>query len=131
MQGAKPDVIYAFMPGALGVNLVKQFRQSGLAESVPFLSAFTVDESTLPAQKEAAVGMYGGMTWAPNMDTAANKQFEPAFEAAYKYVPASYAMQAYDAAQIIDAALKIANGDTRDRDKVQQAIRRAQIASPR
>ena len=70
IAAAKPDVIYAFMPGGLGVNLVKQFRQSGLADTIPFLSAFTVDESTLPAQKDAAVGMYGGMTWAPNMDNA-------------------------------------------------------------
>ncbi len=50
IAAARPDVVYAFMPGGLGVNLVKQFRQSGLADTVPFLSAFTVDESTLPAQ---------------------------------------------------------------------------------
>ena len=131
IAAAKPDVIYAFMPGALGVNLVKQFRQSGLADSVPFLSAFTVDESTLPAQRDAAVGMYGGMTWAPNMDNAANKAFEPAFEEAYKYVPASYAMQGYDAAQVIDAALTKLGGDNRDKDKLQQALRSAQINSPR
>lgn len=128
---AKPDVIYAFMPGGLGVALVKQFRQSGLGDSVPFLSAFTVDESTLPAQKEAAVGMYGGMTWAPDADTAANKRFEPAFEAEFHYVPASYAMQAYDAAQAIDAAMTSLGGETRDRDALAAAIRGAKIESPR
>ncbi len=58
------------MPGGMGVNLVKQYRQAGLVERVPFLSAFTVDESTLPAQQDAAVGLFGGMTWAPNMDNA-------------------------------------------------------------
>jgi branched-chain amino acid transport system substrate-binding protein len=131
IAAAKPDVIYAFMPGGLGVNLVKQFRQSGLADTVPFLSAFTVDESTLPAQKEAAVGMYGGMTWAPNADNPANKAFAPAFEAAYKYVPASYAMQGYDAAQVIDAALTKLGGETRDKEKLQAALRGAEISSPR
>ena len=69
----KPDVIFAFMPGGLGVALVKQFRQSGLAETVPFLSAFTVDESTLPAQQAAAVGLYGAGDWAPDMDNAAEQ----------------------------------------------------------
>lgn len=127
----KPDMVFAFMPGGLGVNLVKQFRQSGLADSIPFLSAFTVDESTLPAQREAAVGLYGSMTWAPNMDNPANKAFVSAFEAAYKYVPGSYAMQGFDAAQLIDGALKQTGGATADKDKLRAALRRADFASPR
>ena len=56
----KPDAVFTFMPGGMGVNLVKQYRQAGLADSIPVLSAFTVDESTLPAQQDAAVGMFGG-----------------------------------------------------------------------
>ena len=127
----KPDVVFAFMPGGLGVNLVKQFRQSGLADTVPFLSAFTVDESTLPAQREAAVGLYGSMTWAPNLDNPANKAFVSAFEAAYKYVPGSYAMQGFDAAQLIDSALKQTAGSTTDKDKLRAALRRADFTSPR
>ncbi len=127
----KPDVVFAFMPGGLGVALVKQFRQSGLAETTPFLSAFTVDESTLPAQQAAAVGLFGGMTWAPDMDNAANKAFAPAFEAEYKYVPASYAMQAYDAAQLIDSALKKTGGDVADKDRLRAAMKAADFASPR
>ena len=113
------------------MNLVKQFRQSGLADSIPFLSAFTVDESTLPAQREAAVGLWGGMTWAPNMDNPANKAFVSAFEAAYKYVPGSYAMQGFDAAQLIDSALKRTGGDTQDKDKLRAALRAADFTSPR
>ncbi len=131
IQAAKPDVIYAFMPGGLGVALVKQFRQSGLADTIPFLSAFTVDESTLPAQQEAAVGLYGGMTWAPNADNAANKAFVATFEAAYGYVPGSYAMQAFDAAQLIDAALTKTKGSVGDKDALRAALRGAEIASPR
>src|SRR6516164_9837264 len=60
----KPDAVFTFMPGGMGVNLVKQYRQAGLADSIPVLSAFTVDESTLPAQQDAAVGMFGGADWA-------------------------------------------------------------------
>ena len=54
-----------FLPGGMGVNFVKQFRQAGLADKVKFLSAFTVDESTLPAQQDAALGFFGGANWAP------------------------------------------------------------------
>ena len=106
----KPDALFTFMPGGLGVNLVKQYRQAGLADSVPVLSAFTVDESTLPAQQDAAVGMFGGANWAPNLDNPQNKKFVAAYEAAYNGVPGTYAFQAYDAAMLIDSAVKILEG---------------------
>ncbi len=131
IAAAKPDVIFAFMPGGLGVALVKQFRQSGLADKIPFVSAFTVDESTLPAEKDAAVGLFGGMTWAPNMDNAANKKFVADFLKTYHYVPGSYAMQGYDAAQAIDAALRHTDGDTADKAKLRAAMRLADFHSPR
>ena len=60
ISAASPDAIFAFLPGGMGVNFVKQFRQAGLADKVKFLSAFTVDESTLPAQQDAAIGFFGG-----------------------------------------------------------------------
>lgn len=130
IASAKPDVVFAFMPGGLGVNLVKQWSQAGLQGKIPFLSAFTVDESTLPAQQDAAVGLFGGMTWAPNMDNPQNKKFVADYEAAYKIVPGSYAMQAYDAALLIDSAVKGAGG-TADKDKLRAAIKKADFKSLR
>ena len=127
----KPDAIFTFMPGGMGVNLVKQYRAAGLADRIPFLSAFTVDESTLPAQQDAAVGLFGGMTWAPNLDTPENKRFVAAYEAAYGSVPGSYAMQAYDAALLIDSALKATKGDTTDKDALRAALRKADFRSLR
>jgi branched-chain amino acid transport system substrate-binding protein len=131
LSAAKPDVIFAFMPGGLGVALVKQFRQSGLADKIPFLSAFTVDESTLPAQLDAALGLFGGMTWAPDMNNAANVKFVEQYLDAYHAMPASYAMQAYDAAQAIDAALAHTAGSTADPEKLRAAMRLADFNSPR
>lgn len=127
---AKPDALFTFMPGGMGVNLVRQYRQAGLAH-IPFLSAFTTDESTLPAQGEAAVGFLAGANWAPDMDSAQNKAFVAAFEAAYKSVPATYAMQAYDAALLIDSALKATGGKTDDSDAVRAALRKADFTSLR
>src|SRR6476620_79117 len=110
IAAAKPDAFFVFMPGGMGVNLVKQYRQAGL-DSIPFLSVFTVDESTLPAQQDAAVGFFSGMTWAPNLDTPENKRFVADFEKEFGYVPGSYAMQAYDAAQLIGSAVKAVGGN--------------------
>ena len=83
----KPDAIFVFLPGGMGVNFVKQFRQAGLADKITFLSAFTVDESTLPAQQDAALGFFGGANWAPDLNTPQNKAFVAAYERDYKAVP--------------------------------------------
>src|SRR6202012_5640571 len=124
-----PDAIYVFLPGGMGVNFVKQFRQVGLSDKVKFLSAFTVDEVTLPAQKDAALGFYGGSNWAPNLDTPQNKAFVEAYEQAYGIVPASYAFEAYDAALLIDGALKQTNGSTTDKDALRAALKKAEFES--
>jgi branched-chain amino acid transport system substrate-binding protein len=131
IAAARPDALFTFMPGGAGVNLVRQFRQAGLADRVPFLSAFTVDESTLPAQQDAALGFFGGMTWAPNMDNPQSKAFVQAFEQAYNYVPASYAMQAFDTANLIASAVTARNGDLADKDALRAELRKANFTSLR
>ncbi|MBX9591840.1 MAG: ABC transporter substrate-binding protein [Hyphomonadaceae bacterium] len=130
IAAAKPDAFFVFMPGGMGVNLVKQYRQAGL-DRIPFLSVFTVDESTLPAQQDAAVGFFSGMTWAPNTDTPANMKFVADFEREYGYVPGSYAMQAYDAAQLIDSAVKAVGGKLADKAAMRAALRKADFPSVR
>lgn len=125
----QPDAVFAFMPGGMGVNLVKQYRQAGL-ETIPFLSAFTVDELTLPAQQDAALGFFAGSNWAPDLDTPENKGFVAAYEAKYGKVPATYAMQAYDAAHLIDAALREAGGKA-DKEALIKALESAPFTSVR
>ncbi|MDP2802356.1 MAG: ABC transporter substrate-binding protein [Phreatobacter sp.] len=125
------DALFTFMPGGMGVNLVRQYGQAGLTQRVPFLSAFTVDESTLPAQQDAALGMLAGMTWAPNMDNPQNKKFVADYEAAFGSVPGSYAMQAYDAAMLINSAVVATGGNLTDRAAVRTALRKADFTSLR
>jgi branched-chain amino acid transport system substrate-binding protein len=126
----KPDAVFTFMPGGMGVNLVKQYRQAGLA-SIPFLSAFTADESTLPAEKDAALGFLGGADWAPDLDNPPSKAFVKAYEAAYGAVPGTYAMQAYDAAMLIDSAIKAAGGKLSDKDALRAGLKKADFTSLR
>jgi branched-chain amino acid transport system substrate-binding protein len=130
IAAARPDALFTFMPGGLGVNLVRQYRQAGLA-NIPFLSTFTVDEATLPAQQEAALGFYSGAPWAPNMDNPQNQRFVRDFEAAFNYVPATYAAQAYDGAMLLDSAIRKVGGNLRDKDALRNAIRAADFQSTR
>jgi branched-chain amino acid transport system substrate-binding protein len=127
----KPDAVFTFMPGGMGVSLVKQYRQAGLADQIPVLSAFTVDESTLPAQQDAAVGMFGGADWAPDLDNPQSRKFVAAYEATYNSVPGTYAMQGYDAALLIDSAVKAVKGNLSDKEAVASALKKADFTSLR
>jgi branched-chain amino acid transport system substrate-binding protein len=131
IAAAKPDAIFVFLPGGMGVNFVKQFRQAGLADKITFLSAFTVDEGTLPAQQDAALGFFGGANWAPNLDNPQNKAFVPAYEKEYGAVPGSYAFQAYDAGQLIDSAVRAVKGNLTDKNALRAALQKADFKSLR
>src|SRR5947209_4351766 len=131
IAAAKPDAIYVFLPGGMGVNFVKQFRQAELAATITFLSAFTVDESTLPAQQDAALGFFGGANWAPDLDNPQNKAFVDAYLKEYNAIPATYAFQAYDAVQLIDSALKQTGGNTSNKDALRAVLMKADFKSLR
>ena len=131
IAAARPEAIFVFLPGGMGVNFVKQFRQAGLADKVTFLSSFTVDESTLPAQQDAALGFFGGANWAPDLDTPQNKAFVAAYEKEYGAVPATYAFQSYDAALLIDSAVRSLKGNLGDKNAVRAALMKADFKSLR
>lgn len=130
IAAAQPDAVYAFMPGGMGVNLVKQYRQAGLSK-IPFLSAFTVDETTLPAQQDAALGFLGGATWAPDFDNAQSKTFTDAFVAKFNRVPGTFGAQAYDAAMLINSAVTATKGNITDKTALRKALEKADFQSLR
>lgn len=128
---AGADALFAFMPGGMGVRLVKQFDAAGLGDSLRFTSVFTTDETTLPGQKDAAVGFLSAGAWAPDMKNDANQAFVSAFEEKYGYVPGSYAAQAFDTANLIASALEKTGGDASDKDAMRTAIKAADFTSVR
>lgn len=131
IRDLRPDAVLVFMPGGMGVSLVRQYAQSGLAGSIPFLSVWTLDEATLPTLREAAVGLYGTSHWAPDLDNKVNAAFVKAFEAEYGYVPSNFAAQAYDAALLIDSAVGTAGAKLSDKDALRKALRTASFDSTR
>jgi branched-chain amino acid transport system substrate-binding protein len=131
ISASKADALFTFMPGGLGINLLNTFIQAGLKGKIPIVSTFTADEATLPVLKDNAVDVYGVLTWAPNMDNPANKKFVSEYEAAYNAVPASYAMQAYDAAMLINSAVAAVKGNLADQNAVRAALKKAAFTSVR
>jgi branched-chain amino acid transport system substrate-binding protein len=111
LQAANPDALFVFYPGGMGINFVKQLSQAGLIGKVPLYSVFTVDATTLPALRDTAIGAISGAMYDAALDTPENGQFVAAFEARYKRKPSQYAAAGYDAANLLDVALRNAGGD--------------------
>jgi len=130
-RAAKPDAIFAFYPGGAGVQFVTQYAQSGLKGQVPLYTAFTIDELSLPRLKDLAVGIPGAQQWVNDLPNAENKKFVADYKAKYKLAPSFYGAQTYDAAYLIDSALKATKGDTANKDALRKAMEKADFKSVR
>lgn len=131
LQAASPDAVYVFYPGGMGINFIKQYRQAGLLGTIPIISAATIDGTTLPALKNLAVGAITSAPYAPNIDNPQNKAFVEAFEKAYKRPPSMYAAQSYDAANLLDSALRKVGGKIADKEAFRAALKEADFQSVR
>ena len=132
LRAAKPDAVFFFLPGGMGVNFVKQYAQSGLNTEIPlFGPAFSFDEGVLSAVGEAAVGVKNTSEWSRDLDNPANKEFVAKFRETFGRTPSLYAAQAYDAALLIDSAVAAVKGDLSDMGAFRAALRKADFASVR
>lgn len=122
LRAANPEAVFVFYPGGMGVQFVKQYAQAGLKGSLPLYSVYTADGVTLPAQKEAALGIFQTQHWSPDLDNPQNKKFVSTFKEKYGYIPSFYASQSYDLVFLLDDAMKQVNGDTSNKDGIRAAI---------
>ena len=130
VKSAKPASLFVFYPGGMGISFVKQYVQYGLAKDVPLYSAFTIDHVTLPALGDAAIGAVTPTIWTTDLDNPANKAFIDAYRKKHNKLPSMYAVQGYDAAQMIDAAVKQAK-DPGNSAALLAALKSAKFDSPR
>jgi branched-chain amino acid transport system substrate-binding protein len=128
----KPDALFVFLPGGMGINFLKQYSASGLSRDTQlFVPGFTADEDTLRGTGDTLLGVINSSEWAHDMDNAANQRFVSAFQKAYNRLPSMYAAQSYDAAQLYDAAIRDAKGKIEDKDALRTALRAAKFSSVR
>nr|WP_315394530.1 ABC transporter substrate-binding protein [uncultured Duganella sp.] len=125
LQSAKPDAVFAFYPGGMGVNYIRQLSQAGMLAKLPNFSVFTVDGTTMPALQGAAVGTTFGAMWDAALDTPENSAFVAAFKTKYKRVPSEYAATGYDAGRLLDVALRKAGAQAGDKRALAAAVKAA------
>lgn len=124
--------IFVFYPGAAGVQFLNQYAQAGLKAQMPLYTAFTIDETTLPLQKENALGVPGAQEWVNDLPNEQNKKFVADYRKKYTGLrPSFYGAQSYDAAQLINSAVVAVNGDTSKKDEMKAAMEKANFKSVR
>ena len=127
----KPDAVYAFFAGGGAVKFVKDYAAAGLNKSIPLYGPGFLTDGTLEAQGAAAQGMLTTLHYADNLDTPRNNAFRKAFALTYKANADVYAVQGYDAAQILAAGLTAVKGDLSKRDALTAAMHKVTVDSPR
>jgi branched-chain amino acid transport system substrate-binding protein len=127
----KPDAVYAFFAGGGAVKFVKDYVAAGLNKTIPLYGPGFLTDGTLEAQGAAAQGMLTTLHYADNLNTPRDNAFRLAFAKTYKTNADVYAVQGYDAAQILNNGLKAVNGDFKKRDAMIAAMEKTKIDSPR
>lgn len=131
LRAKNPKAVFVFYPGGMGIQFVRQYVQAGLRDQIPLYSVFTVDETTLPALKDAAIGQYEARFWSPDIKIPASQKYVAAFRKKFGYTPSYYGAQSYDAILLIDSAVKAVKGNVKNTDGMVAAMEKANYDSIR
>jgi branched-chain amino acid transport system substrate-binding protein len=134
IRAAKPDAVFQFHPGGLGIAFIRQYEQAGLLGSIPMVVASpSIDVVILKAVGEAALGINASTQWNSDFDNPANKKFMAEWQKKFgtERLPTYYASQGYDTALAIAAALKATNGNVTNTDAFRAAMLKADFQAVR
>jgi len=127
----KPDAVYTFFAGGGAVKFVKDYAAAGLKRTIPLYGAGFLTDGTLEAQGADADGLLTALHYGDGLDNPKDKSFRAAYHKAYNAVPDVYAVQGYDAAQMLAIGLNASKGDVSKKAEIARAIEAAKIDSPR
>jgi branched-chain amino acid transport system substrate-binding protein len=127
----KPDVVFAFFAGGGAVKFVKDYDAAGLKKTVPLMGSGFLTDGTLEAQGADADGLLTTLHYADGLNTPRDNAFRLAYAKTYKLQPDVYAVQGYDAAQMLAIGLNAVKGDTSKKAEFAAALRKVKIDSPR
>jgi branched-chain amino acid transport system substrate-binding protein len=132
IRAAKPQVLYVFLPGGMGINFIKQFVGAGLGKDMTLLlPGFSADQDVIGPVGASMSGLFNTAHWSPDFTNAANQKFVAEFRKEYNRTPTLYASQGYDTAQLINAAVRDTKGKLEDHGAVRKALKAARFDSVR
>lgn len=131
IAATKPDAVYTFFAGASAVKFVKDYAAAGLKKNIPLYGPGFITDGTLDAQGEAAEGLFTTLHYADSLNTKRDNEFRLSYAKTYKLQPDVYAVQGYDAAQMLAIGLNATKGDISKKAEFAAAVEAAKIDSPR
>jgi len=129
IPGLGVDVVGAFFAGGGAINFVKDYAAAGL--KVPLVGSGFLTEGVLGPQGAAAEGVETALHYGDGLENPRNNAFRPAFKAKAGREADVYAVQGYDAAQLLGIGLDAVKGKIDDEANLYKAMREAKIDSPR
>lgn len=127
----KPDAVFVFFAGGGAVKFVRDWAAAGLKDKIPLFASGFLTDGTLEAQGAAAQGLETTLHYADGLTNARDKAFRLEYAKAYKLQPDVYAVQGYDAAQLLAAGATAVKGDMTRKADVYKAMEAARVDSPR
>ncbi|HSD44424.1 MAG TPA: ABC transporter substrate-binding protein [Burkholderiales bacterium] len=132
IRAAKPEALYAFLPGGMGINFIKQFVAAGLSRDIQLIvPGFGSDQDIIRAVGEPMLGLFDTAHWSYDLDNEANRRFVAEFQKDYKRIPSVFAAQGYDTALLIDSAVRRVKGNLDNKDALRAAFKAADFRSVR
>lgn len=131
IAASKPDAVFTFFAGAGAVKFVQDYAAAGLKKNIPLYAPGFLTEGTLDAQGDSAQGITTTLHYADGLNTPKDNAFRLAYAKTYKLQPDVYAVQGYDAAQLLAAGLASVKGDFSKKEALYSAMKSAKINSPR
>jgi branched-chain amino acid transport system substrate-binding protein len=131
LRATNPSAVFAFYPGGLGIQFIRQYSQLGLKATLPLYTAYTTDNMVLGALGDDAVGIVRTTFWNQDSDNPVNRRFVADFEKKHGRAPAEYAVQAYDSIMLIDSAVRAVKGRIEDKPAFLAALKKADFKSVR
>jgi branched-chain amino acid transport system substrate-binding protein len=132
VKALKADALFAFVAGDIAGHFIKAYSAEGLKGKLPlYVTGYTVEQDVLEQEGASALGVLSVSVYSPMLDNAANKKFAPTYKMKYGNYPSEYAVLAYDAGQLLVAAVNDVKGNVKDQVVFLNAISTASIDSPR
>jgi branched-chain amino acid transport system substrate-binding protein len=131
VPGLNVEAVGSFFAGGGAVQFVREYAAAGLKERVTLCGSGFLTEGTLAAQGAAAEGIRTALHYGDGLDNPKNRAFRAAFKEKTAREADVYAVQGYDAAQLLGLGLDAVRGDLGAEKAFVQAMRGARIDSPR
>ena len=131
LPGLGVDAIGAFFAGGGAVQFVRDYAAAGLKDKLPLCGSGFLTEGTLGAQGAAAEGVRTALHYGDGLDLDRNIAFRAVFKAKAGREADVYAVQGFDAAQLLAVGLDATKGDVNADKALFAAMRAAKIDSPR